>query len=206
MGKTILTLEQEHDIIYKYDILGISKNKLKNEYGVSEGTIKRALVRNGVRIRTIQETNVSKFNIDHKMFNINNQTPNSAYILGLLASDGYVSKVDNGVYIELQQSDRQILEDVNIALNNERPIKDYTRENGYKNSKLYFFSREIKQDLALYNIVPNKTYLELDFLQNIDEELFPHFLRGFFDGDGSVIWCETIRWQLDGFKRCIWFY
>lgn len=198
MSKTILTKEQENAIIESY-INGISQNQLARDYNVSTGTIKRALIRNRITIRTVQETNVTKFNIDHNFFNIDNQTSNSAYILGLLASDGWVSKKDNCICIELQQSDKQILIDVNKILKNERPIKDYTRANGFKNSKLYFFSKQIKEDLSLYDIIPNKTYCDTNFIKNIKYQFYPDFLRGFFDGDGCVTSANSgIRWQLDG--------
>lgn len=198
MNKTILTKEQENAIIVSY-ISGISQNQLAKDYKVSTGTIKRALIRNQIKIRTIQETNTTKFNINHNFFNINNQTSESAYILGLLASDGWVSKEDNCVCIELQQSDKQILIDINKILENERPIKDYTRANGFKNSKLYFFSKQIKEDLRLYDIVPNKTYCNTNFIKNIDYRFYPDFLRGFFDGDGCItVANDGIRWQLDG--------
>lgn len=198
MSKTILTKEQENAIIESY-INGISQNQLARDYNVSTGTIKRALIRNQITIRTVQETNVTKFNIDHNFFNMDNQTSNSAYILGLLASDGWVSKENNCICIELQQSDKQILIDVNKILKNERPIKDYIRANGFKNSKLYFFSRQIKEDLSLYDIIPNKTYCDTNFIKNIKYQFYPDFLRGFFDGDGCVTSVNGgIRWQLDG--------
>ena len=199
MSKTILTEEQEKDIVYKYTQLNISKNKLRLEYGVSEGTIRRALLRNNVQLRTLQETNVSKYNIDDTFFEYNKQTSDSVYTIGLIASDGTVAKDENMICIELQQSDREILEKVNNALQNERPIKDYTRSNGYKNSKLYFHSKKMKQDLALYDIIPNKTYEADDFIKHIKPEFFWDFIRGFFDGDGSIVNPNsTIRWQLDG--------
>lgn len=198
MSKTILTTEQENNIIQDY-LKGISQCQLAIKYNVGTGTIKRALVRNQVHIRTVQDTNVSKYKINNHFFDINNQSSNSAYILGLLASDGWVSKTDNCVCIELQQSDKQILIDVNKVLQNERPIKDYTRANGFKNSKLYFFSKQIKEDLSLYDIVPTKTYCDTNFLKNINYQFYPDFLRGFFDGDGCITKANGgIRWQLDG--------
>ena len=103
-----------------------------------------------------------------------------------MAADGWVSKEDNCVCIELQQNDRQILIDVNQVLGNERPIKDYTRTSGFQNSKLYFFSKQIKDDLSLYDIIPNKTYYDTNFIKNIKSQFYPDFLRGFFDGDGCI--------------------
>ena len=200
MSKTILTQEQEKEIIYKYSILGISKNKLKEEYRVSEGTIKRALIRNNIALRSIQETNKTKYEINHHFFNLKNQTADSNYILGLLASDGWVGAKDNCICIELQQEDRQILEDINQILKNSRPVKDYIRTNGFKNCKLYFFSKEIKNDLKEYDIIPNKTYQQLNFTKNI--RFISSFIRGFFDGDGSITSANGgIRWQLDGTSK-----
>lgn len=198
MSKTILTKEQENAIIQSYNS-GISQSQLAKDYNVSTGTIKRALIRNQIHIRTVQETNITKFNINHNFFNINNQTSESAYILGLLASDGWVGKENNCICIELQQLDKQILIDINDILKNERPIKDYTRANGFKNSKLYFFSKQIKEDLSLYDIIPNKTYCNTNFIKNINYQFYPDFLRGFFDGDGCITSANGgIRWQLDG--------
>ena len=51
MSKTILTTEQESNIIQDY-LKGISQCQLAIKYNVSTGTIKRALVRNQVHIRT----------------------------------------------------------------------------------------------------------------------------------------------------------
>lgn len=199
MSKTILTKDQEKDIIYKYTQLNMSKNKLRLEYGVSEGTIKRALLRNGISIRQLQETNVSKYAIDDTFFEYDKQTNDSVYVIGLLASDGTVARNENMICIELQQSDKEILEKVNQALKNERHVKDFTCSNGYKNSKLYFYSKKMKQDLALYDIIPNKTYDADDFVKNIKSEFFWDFIRGFFDGDGSIVGPNsTIRWQLNG--------
>ena len=53
MSKTILIKEQENNIINSY-MDGMSINKLGKEYNVSPGTIRRALMRNNIHIRTIQ--------------------------------------------------------------------------------------------------------------------------------------------------------
>ena len=61
------------------------------------------------------------------------------------------------------------------------------------------FGTQIKEDLMLYDIVPNKTYCNTNFIKNIDYRFYPDFLRGFFDGDGCItVANDGIRWQLDG--------
>lgn len=142
MSKTILTPQQEREIIDKYVNLKQSKQKLSKEYNISTGTVDRALKRNNIHVRTVQESNISKYYINQNFFEYENQNANSAYVLGLLASDGCVARNENCVYIELQQSDREILEQVNLLLENQREVKDYIRKDGSKNSKLYFFSKK----------------------------------------------------------------
>ena len=98
-----------------------------------------------------------------------------------------------------QSESNVILEKVNIALENERPIKTYSREERNDTSKLYFFSKKIKQDLAYFDIIPNKTYCSVNFVKNIPNKYFIDFIRGFFDGDGCITKCNsTLRWQIDG--------
>lgn len=198
MSKTILTKEQEQEIIQKYSS-GISKNALHLEYKVSEGTIKRALQRNNITIRQVQETNISHYYINSAFFEKDKITSESAYVLGLLASDGYVAEKENCVCIELKATDTQLLIDVNEVLENEREIKTYSRENRNDTSKLYFFSKKMVQDLAYFDIIPNKTYLNVNFAKHIPCEYFFDFIRGFFDGDGCITKSNgSLRWQLDG--------
>lgn len=198
MRKTILTKEQEQEIIEKY-LSGRSKNSLRIEYQVRESTIGGVLKRNNIHIRQIEETNITKYHINHSFFDKDCINHDSAYVLGLLASDGVVSKDDNCVFIELKNDDIELLEKVNIALENERPVKTYSRKGRNDTSKLYFFSRKMKQDLAYFDIIPNKTYSTVNFAKNIPEEYFIDFVRGFFDGDGCITECNsTLRWQLDG--------
>ena len=197
MSKTMLTKEQEKEIIEKY-LSGRSKNSLHAEYKVSEGTIKRALLRNKINIRQVQETNVTKYKINHDFFDKEKINSDSAYILGLLASDGNVEEKGNGICLELKSEDIELLKKVNKILENEREIKSYSRESRNDTSKLYFFSRKIKSDLAYFDIVPNKTYKKVNFIKNIPDEFFIDFIRGYFDGDGSILDANhTVRWQID---------
>ena len=121
------------------------------------------------------------------------------YWLGILGSDGCVASKENQIYIELQQSDSELLEKLNVAIGNERPVKDYTTGRGYECSKLYFYSKQIKQDLAIYHIIPNKTYNpNFLFPETLQKEFIPDYIRGLFDGDGSIkMTGSSVTWQLD---------
>ena len=186
MGKSvILTKEQEEQIIYNYTVLKYGQKKSGAFIPVSDRIVKKVLLKHNIHIKTIQETNVNKYFVNHDFFK--KQSGDMAYWIGMLASDGSVNKNENQIYIELQRDDKEILEKMNTTIENQRPITDYETSRGYKNSKLYFYSKEIKKDLAEYNIIPNKTYSEdYDFPYKLDKKFYADYIRGLFDGDGSV--------------------
>lgn len=139
-----LTLEEEKEICRLYQN-GLSRIKLCEQFHRTDKTIKNILNKYNVHIRAIQESNVSKYKINDSFFELNKQNHNTAYILGMLASDGCVAGNENCIYIELQREDKEILEKINFILENERPVKDYETASGYLNSKLYFFFKENKR-------------------------------------------------------------
>lgn len=111
------------------------------------------------------------------------------------------------IVLELQRSDKEILERINLTIKNDRPVKDYETGSGYENSKIYFYSRAIKEELATYNIVPNKTYdPNYKFPDKLNEEFYPDYIRGLFDGDGSIkarTGCKVPVWQIDSSSKQI---
>lgn len=186
MGKSIiLSEEQEQQIIYNYTVLHYGQKKSGAFIPVSDKVVKKVLDKHGIHIKSIQETNVNKFWVKHDYFQY--QTNDMGYWIGILGSDGCVSRTENQVYIELQTSDRELLEKLNVSIENERPIKDYTTGRDYDNSKLYFCSKQIKCDLAKYKIIPNKTYSkDYGFPYTLNPIFYMDYIRGLFDGDGSI--------------------
>lgn len=194
------SLEEIEDICNSYKS-GVTRQQLYLKYHCTDKVIVRVLEENNIEIRRVKNPgkHPKRYNVNENYFNINNQSSNSAYILGVLASDGCVAKNQNQIYIELQRYDKELLEKINKEIENERPVKDYhNNSKDYDNSKLYFFSKQIKDDLSLYNIIPNKTSYNNDFLQNIDDRYYIDFIRGLFDGDGFIKWTGgSIQWQID---------
>jgi len=193
------TKQQEQYIIDSYN-KGISKNKLRKEFNVSESVIKRILLKNNIEIRQIQQTNKRKFLINDDYFDT--ESPNMAYILGFWAADGNVHSTENRLDLELQEEDAEILEKIRVELNSERPIKYYSCINGNHKSKLYFWSSKIKKKMAEYGIVPNKTYSE-DFHApyKLNKEYWIDYIRGFFDGDGCVKKTTSLTFELNSVNK-----
>lgn len=203
MAKRRNFLTEEIDDICNSYKNGTSRSVLLKKYKCTDKVIVRILEENNVTIRRMKNPSGGKrkYNINDNYFNINHQSHNSAYILGILASDGCVASTQNQIYIELQRKDKELLTQINEELQNERPVKDYINHSkNYENSKLYFFSKQIKKDLKQYNIIPNKTKnsINLSFIEKIKPEYQIDYIRGHFDGDGCIKWVNgTITWQID---------
>ena len=126
-----------------------------------------------------------------------------AWVLGFLASDGNVSKNDNAIKISLSSKDKEILEKIKSLIEIENPIKDYTTHDGFDYSSLQWTCKQHKKELAEYSIVPNKTFI-LQPPYKLSEEYRIDYIRGYFDGDGSINLIKNsngrgygnLRWQV----------
>ena len=147
---------------------GKSLRKLALEYDLDILYIKKQLRDNNVHIRTRNEQN--KFSSQNqRRFQINDnyfsaQSPNMVYLLGFLAADGCVYARNNCIKIGLSSVDKPFLEQINREIESTYYIHDYVTNKGFAVSELRFSSYQIKQDLALYNIVPKKHILLLFLL------------------------------------------
>ena len=109
-----------------------------------------------------------------------------AYFLGLFGADGSLSDQGTG-YITLAETDKYILDILRkkIYKTPQKLIKKQGRNKNVQNSYLLYLSKELCQDFHKYNMIVNKS-LTLEFPRNIPKKYLPDFIRGFFDGDGSI--------------------
>jgi len=147
----------------------------------------------------------SKYNIKCDYFDIID-TEKKSYFLGLLLADGCIiienktekdSKYKNSnsyrIALSLQQEDDYVIDEFSKELGFEKEKKINNNQNGVKLRKpqrRFRFNSKYMVDtlMSKYNILPRKT-LDSTFkfpFETIPEELQRHFIRGFFDGDGSV--------------------
>lgn len=126
------------------------------------------------------------YSVDDTYFD-NIDTPNKAYILGFLWADGHNNTQKGIVEMRLQERDKHILYDISQEMKNERPLYYVAekRPNHQGTYRIYITSRQISDALLQYGMPSNKTYI-LEWPINLSDDLIPHFLRGFTDGDGSV--------------------
>lgn len=138
----------------------------------------------------------SKYEYNHDYFeNINSE--DKAYWLGFIYADGCVSKNEKinscEISIKLQKSDMNHLKKFNKCINGNIEVSTFDRKSNF-NNKIYsgcqirIYSQKMFNDLYDCGIHPNKS-LSIKFPTQLDENLIPHFIRGFFDGDGCL--CES---------------
>lgn len=120
-------------------------------------------------------------------------TPDLAYVIGLIASDGSLSK--DGRHISFTSKDEQLAV---LYRNIIRPTAKLARKSsGSNREKLYYLVQF--SDTSFYDflvgigITPNKS-LTIPALF-IPPAYFADFLRGEFDGDGCIYGYQDLRWR-----------
>lgn len=181
-NRKILWESGQIDYILKAYEMGTSLIQLGKEFSCSKDAIRTLLVNNGIKIKTRSE----RYPRDSAFFNIIN-TPEKAYWLGFFYADGCVAAptASNPNLIELASKDKEHLE----------KFKQAIKANGHKISSAILRDKEYYQfniqdqqlhnDLISHGCIPQKSNI-LMTIPDIPEELFGHFLRGYFDGDGSI--------------------
>lgn len=150
--------------------------------------------------RTLENLGIKRVNNGLRKYELNEEyfdnidTPNKAYVLGLMCADGCNFPPKRTAFISLQESDRELLEKIKKELGSTQPLRiidqskmGEQRENGYSYNNMCtfnMFSKHICDSLTNLGVVKNKS-LVLEF-PDINEKLYPHMLRGYFDGDGTL--------------------
>lgn len=169
---------EKEKILNLYLTEGQSCEKIGKLYGCYGSTIINHLKRWGVEIRKRRANALYKTDINY--FN-KIDTEEKAYWIGLLLADGHLSK--DGTLM-LCMKDLDVIEKFKASLKSEHPIK-YDR---YNNPSISIKCKEYNEDLKKIGFHNRKSYfIDLDkILSHIPKELTRHFIRGYFDGDGSI--------------------
>lgn len=178
---------QDREIIEAY-LSGLSAYKIAALYNCSPHQVYYILERNDIPRRS-NKINSRRYKLNEHYFD-DIDTEEKAYWLGFMAADGYVAEKpsEHFVGISVSDKDRQHLEKFKIALEADYPIKEYVVKQGFKPGvryvRLCIRNEHLYNQLLKHGIVPHKT-TELKFPTTIPEQLIRHFVRGYFDGNGS---------------------
>ena len=113
-----------------------------------------------------------------------------AYVLGFWFADGYMRK-EKSYRVVFSSRDKDILLQIRHSLNSNHPLREYFHKKGKSWVwQLNFCSRHLYEGLLLRGGMRCKSHL-IGF-PNIPRNFLPDFIRGYFDGDGSVFYVNYI--------------
>lgn len=128
-----------------------------------------------------------KYTLDETYFDVID-TEEKAYILGLLYADGYNNQKRGNVVLGLQERDLPILNVIRKAIKTNKPIylTKAKNERHQNTCTISISSRLISNRLAELGCYQAKsTTLKFPTKEQVPDHLIRHFIRGYFDGDGS---------------------
>lgn len=181
-GVIAWTNEQVAYIIDKYVNENYTLKRLGKEFGCSYGTIRNCLNKNGIKTRG----NKQRYPRNEFYFNAID-TKEKAYWLGFLYADGCVHKNNNE--ISVSSIDEEHLKKFQLAIGAISHKICCIEDKRFQDVKVvYSFNIKDKQlhdDLIKWGCVPNKSLI-LSAIPNIPRNFVSHFIRGYFDGNGSL--------------------
>lgn len=179
MSNKKFNLDIEFEICFKY-LDNIKTNKLSQTYGCSVSTILQILKRNKIEIKTNGEAH-KKYSLNEHYFKFID-SEDKAYWLGWFYSDG-CNQQNFNVSISLQEQDCHMIELLKKYINSNRPL--YAKQKGGK--ELQLRSQQLSDSLYDLGCVYNKSLiLEFPTNKQVPSKLLPHFIRGYFEGDGCI--------------------
>lgn len=153
-----------------------SIKEIAKYFGLGRTTIHNILNRNGIKVTR------HKYMFDESVFD--NDSSEKYYVLGLLASDGTISKNRNSKFVEigLNKRDEALLNDVRCFFKTNKPISFSKKDDCFK---FTLFSDRLYDIVTSYGIEERKS-LTLAIRKHIPDKFLIDFLRGYFDGDGCI--------------------
>lgn len=171
--------------------------QLSLKYGVSHASIKDGVIRRGLKV--IRYPKVIQF--DDAIFD-SIDTEEKAYWLGFLTADGYICSRDNTVGITLASKDKSHVEKFAKFLGCPENVK-FKPNNKTGAYRCEIGNKHLHEILVKYGFTPTKskdaTFLDKSFFKS--DDLIHHYIRGYFDGDGSISYgpqrmkSKTVYWK-----------
>jgi hypothetical protein len=162
----------------------LSDNQLAKRLGCTSPTI--ALWRDHYGLPRSQAKSAGniKWQTDRAYFS-QIDTPEKAYVLGLLIADGHVNKSGYKVEVSLKESDAGLLRLVGRALNCDAPLGWMTNHlDGSRMRRLNLCGKQLVGDLLALGVRHDKSVSAT--YPAVPAELEGHLVRGIWDGEGSI--------------------
>ena len=194
--KAVISQLPEDQLKKLYCEQKMSMGDIANHFNCSRAYILELLRKYNLPIRSKSEAraeakkqgkNVGFSSINEDFFK--NQTPEMAYVLGFIYSDGNLSNQLD--FFSISQKEPEILCKIKELMRSEHQIVRKTDQEIYV---LTIGNKVMINDLLSLGLTPNKS-LDVKF-PVLRENLYGHFIRGYFDGDGSIF-SDRKHWKLN---------
>jgi intein-encoded DNA endonuclease-like protein len=173
-----LKRELYKDTIIEEYLSGKSVVEISKLIPISDRYIQKILVENGINL--LGSKGFNKLNQCDYFSKID--TEEKAYWLGFIYADGYLAKNENRLALVVSIKDKEHLKKFADIFGKQLiEIKklDKKSKKSYEQCGVFLYSERIYNDL--------KSFLNSEnIFDMIPKELHRHFVRGFFDGDGSI--------------------
>lgn len=193
MTKSFLYSATIEDIlkVYTEHSEGKSLPKLAKDYNISIESLRIVFGRNNLPILKFCKTPKYYFDKKEDYFDcIDNEE--KAYLLGFIMADGSIDRSNTSktpeLRISIQSKDRNVLDILSQKICPSKPviIRNKRKVNWKDTANFSVISEHLCSSLERWGVVPRKSYKDLN-IPNINSDLIRHFIRGYFDGDGSIV-------------------
>lgn len=139
---------------------------------------------------TIMRTLITKYTPDEfvSINEFNQEIGEYWYVLGAYASDGYVC--NSGISIEVRESDAVWLKKLDSVIHSWFGLTGHWSQrvvNSHKYCRLRHHSILLSQYFSKLGIYQAKSHT-IDVNPNLNDMYLPHFVLGYFDGNGWISW------------------
>ena len=192
-----LLKSQENQIVKLYK-KGLSAKNIREQLNISKSSILKCLKKRKIKTRKTAGRFKQKYRINNKIFT-RIDSKEKAQFLGLIYSDGSLSKHNNLISIRLREDDSYYLDGWRRKLlktnkplyftHNKTmisPLNGKKYKCSYGTTILDITNKEIYDDAIKLGLCPNKTKANIGMPNNIDKKYIPYFILGLFEGDGSI--------------------
>ena len=183
---------------------GKSMRQIEQDYKVTRSTVSKYLTNLG--IKTVAGNHHRLYN--HNEFYFHDiQAEHPAYWLGFMFADGYIINNEerygqDQFGLSLALEDKEMINLFKQDLEATNPIHEYERNTHTKGQplcRIQLTSQQTVDDLIFYGCTKQKSRT-LQPPKNLPEKVIHHFIRGFFDGDGSITKVKNERYKItDGY-------
>lgn len=174
--------EQREEITQKY-LNSTPLLALQKEYKMSYDQVKGILVDANVWGQISSAKRINPNLIENYFANID--TPEKAYWIGWIISDGAITNDPEKTKYQLELTIKKEDEKILYLLQNDLKIENKVYDSGELYKRFSLGCKNIINDLDKLGITQNKSFTVKVPYDKINPELYPHLIRGLFDGDGG---------------------